>query len=227
MRPVKNTLAAACLGLALAACADSTGPVSSGDRIDPVPTGVMSASRSSNRTTSPTNGSTTTTTTTTTTPALTPLRFAAWAPPLETYDTAFTLAQGKASSDTLYFRKNQFGIRMPYMVISTPSSAQFVDASGNPLPKGSSVKLTVHADSQFIQLNFGPHGSTFSKNPATVQVSWFYIDLSGLSGSNLQLWYQPEVNTTWNPLVTQVDLQFYWLVSTLDHFSNYAVAYRK
>jgi len=48
-----------------------------------------------------------------------------------------------------------------------------------------------------------------------------------MSASSLQLWYQPEVNTTWNPLTTQVDFQFYWLVSTLDHFSNYAVAYRK
>ena len=113
------------------------------------------------------------------------------------------------------------------MVINTPKDAQFVDASGIPLPKGSSVKLTVQADSQYVQLNFGPHGSTFSKNPATVQVSWFYIDLSGLSASALQLWYQPDVNTTWNPLTTQVDFQFYWLVSTLDHFSNYAVAYRK
>ena len=34
------------------------------------------------------------------------------------------------------------------------------------------------------------------------------------------------MNTTWNPLATLVDLKFYWLVSTLDHFSNYAVAYR-
>jgi hypothetical protein len=48
-----------------------------------------------------------------------------------------------------------------------------------------------------------------------------------MSASSLQLWYQPDVNTTWSPLTTQVDLQFYWLVSTLDHFSNYAVAYRK
>jgi hypothetical protein len=225
MRSLTGFLTAVALSLLLAGCADSTGPLPGADSIGPAPTGARRAARTS-KTTS-TDGSTPTTTTTTTSTALTPLRFASWAPRLETYDTAFVVIQGTASSDTLYFRKDQFGIRMPYMVINTPRDAQFVDASGIRLSKGSSVKLTVHADSQFIQLNFGPHGSTFSKNPATVQVSWFYIDLAGMSGSSLQLWYQPEVNTTWNPLTTQVDLQFYWLVSTLDHFSNYAVAYRK
>jgi hypothetical protein len=213
------SLAAVATAILLTACGDGLGPtgnslVAAGGALS----NVKSSGGTTTKTASPTD---------TTTPTLTPLRFASWAPRLETYDTAFTITQGKASSDTLWFRKNAFGVRMPYMVISTSKDAQFVDASGNPLPKGSSVKLTVKADSQFVQLNFGPHGSTFSKNPAIVQVSWFYIDLSGMSGSNLQLWYQPEVNTTWNPLTTQVDLQFYWLVSTLDHFSNYAVAYRK
>ena len=224
MRSLTGFLTTVSFSLVLGACADSTGPLPTGDSFGAVPAGAMSAARRGGRTTSPTDRSTTTTTTTT---ALTPMRFAAWAPRLETYDTTFMVTQGKAAADTLYFRKDAWGIRMPYMVLTVPKDAQFVDASGKPVANGSTVKLTVHADSQLVQLNFGPHGSTFSKNPATVKVSWFYTDLMGMSGSNLQLWYQPEVNTTWNPLATQVDLQFYWLVSTLDHFSNYAVAYRK
>ena len=224
MRSSTSILAAVSLSLVLAACADSTGPLPTGDTIGPVPTGVMSAARTSTSRTSTTDASTTTTTTTT---ALTPLRFAAWAPPAGDLRHHLHGDAGQGSSDTLFFQKDAFGMRMPYMVLSLPKDAQFVDASGKPVPNGSIVKLTVQADSQFVQLNFGPHGSTFSKNPATVKVSWFYIDLMGMAGSNLQLWYQPEVNTTWNPLATQVDLQFYWLVSTLDHFSNYAVAYRK
>ena len=218
MRPSHRFLTAVSLSLLLGACADSTGPLPSGNSLGPAPTGAVSAARTS-KTTS-TDGSKTATA-----PALTPLRFASWAPPLETYDTTFLVTQGKASSDTLYFQKGTLGLRMPYMVISTPKDAQFVDASGNPLPKGSTVKLTVHADSQLVQLNFGPHGSSFSKNPATVQVSWFYTDLVGKDPSALKLWYQPDVNTAWNPLATLLDFEFYWLVSTLDHFSNYAVAY--
>ena len=92
------------------------------------------------------------------------------------------VTQGKASSDTLYFQKDPLGMRMPYMVLTVPKDAQFVDAAGKPVPNGATVKLTVHADSQFVQLNFGPHGSTFSKNPATVKVSWFYTDLLGKPG---------------------------------------------
>jgi hypothetical protein len=213
MRTLTGFLTAVSFGLLLGACADSTGPLPTGGTVSTVPTGTTRSAKSGNRTTSPTP------------PALTPLQFASWAPPLETYDTTFTVVQGRASSDTLHFQKNAFGARMPFLVIDLPKDAQFVDASGQPVRNGASVNLTVHADKQYIQVNFGPHGSTFSKNPATVKVSWFYTDLLGHSASTLKLWYQPDVNTTWNPLATQVDLQFYWLVSTLDHFSNYAVAY--
>jgi hypothetical protein len=197
MGSLKQFFAVASVGSLLVGCADGTGP-------QPAAAPVAMAS-----VTAP--------------PTL--LRFAAWAPRLETYDTTYLVTQGKAAADTLYFRKGSLGARMPYMVLTVPKDAQFVDASGNPVSKGTIVKLTVHADSQFVQLNFGPHGSTFGTNPATVKVSWFYTDLMGKLGSDLKLWYQPNVNTAWNPLATQVDLKFYWLVSTLEHFSNYAVAY--
>lgn len=219
MRPWKQISAAVALGSFLLACADGTGPVPTGDRAVLAPAGAMSALKGRSRTT--------TLDLSTTIPATapTPLRFAAWAPPLETYDTSFTVVQGRASSDTLYFQRDANGLRMPYLVITVPSNAQFVDPSGNPVPRGGSVNLTVQADSQFVQVNFGPHGSTFSKNPAVVEVSWFYTDLMGRPASDLRLWYQPDVNTAWSPLATQVDLQFYWAVSKLEHFSNYAVAY--
>jgi len=222
MPSLRSLITAASLGSILLACADGTGPVPTGGAIRATPTSGLSAARGGKQTTSSTDGLTTTRMTGST-PS--PLRFAAWAPPLESYDTTFVVTQGKASSDTLYFKKDAFGLRLPYMVLTVPKDAQFVDASGQPVPKGDVVNITIHADSQLVQLNFGPHGSSFSKTSATVQVSWFFTDLLGREPSDLKLWYQPDVNTTWNPLATQVDLQFYWLVSTLDHFSNYAVAY--
>jgi hypothetical protein len=88
------------------------------------------------------------------------------------------------------------------------------------------VRLTVHTDQETVQLNFGPHGSTFKK-PAKLQIFWLYTDLLGQLASGLNLWYQPEVGTAWSPLATQVDLQDQWLVSDLYHFSNYAVAFRR
>ena len=219
---LRSLIAAASLGSMLLACADGTGPVATGGAISAAPTSGLSAARGGKRTPSSTDGLTTTTMTGST---LSPLRFAAWAPPLESYDTTFVVRQGKASSDTLFFKKDAFGLRLPYMVLTVPKDAQFVDASGQPVPKGDVVNIAVHADSQLVWLSFGPHGSRFSKTPATVKISWFFTDLVGREPSDLKLWYQPDVNTTWNPLATQVDLQFYWLASTLDHFSNYAVAY--
>lgn len=200
----------AIVGVILAACGDTTGP----DRtagIQTVPVGAMGAARAAKRTAGP---------------ALTPLAFASWAPPLETYDTTFVVTQGKASADTIYFRKRPEDLlRVPYMVLAVPATAQFVDASGYPLPRGTKVNLTVQADTRYVLLNFGPHGSTFSKTPATLKVFWLYTDLLGRWGGDLKMWYQPDANTAWSSLATQVDLEFCWLTSDLTHFSNYAVAY--
>lgn len=213
MRSLNGFLTALSLSLALGACADSTGPLAGDNGLGTVPAGTLSAAKKGG----------TSKTGTTTVPNL--MRFASWAPPLETYDTTFVVIQGRADSDTLWFKRDAYGVRMPYMVLNVPKEAQFVDASGQPVPKGATVNLTVHADRDCIQINFGPHGSTFATNPATVQISWFYTDLMGKDPSVLKLWYQPEAGTSWNALSTLLDLKFYWLTSTLDHFSNYAVAY--
>src|SRR5262245_53710897 len=60
----------------------------------------------------------------------TPLRFASWAPPLETYDTTFMLVQGVASADTIYFKARPGTTeRELFMVLAIPATATFVDAS--------------------------------------------------------------------------------------------------
>ena len=47
MRSLRHIIAVASLGSFLAACADSTGPVSTGDRIGPVPTAGISVAYAS------------------------------------------------------------------------------------------------------------------------------------------------------------------------------------
>ena len=136
------------------------------------------------------------------------------------------MVQGRASADTLWFVKRPTDlIRMPYLILTIPSDGQFVDSLGKALPKGSTVKLTVHADKTNIELQFGPHGSTFSKNPAKLQISRLFTDLMGHLGSDLKVWYQPTTGTNWTQLATAVDFDRWWLVSDIDHFSNYHVAY--
>ena len=55
MRSFTGLLAAVSLSLLLGACADSTGPLPTGDAVGPVPAGAMSAARTSQRTTSSTS----------------------------------------------------------------------------------------------------------------------------------------------------------------------------
>lgn len=216
MRAVSRILSLVSVGLAVA-CASGTGPEQGGD----VPGALVEVQAAGKKGGNRVGGSGDSSATVL--PTL--LRFAPWAPPLESYDTTFMVTQGKASSDTLYFAKSTMGPRMPYLIITVPRDAQFVDAAGRVVPKGTVVPLTVQADREYVRVNFGPHGSTFSKNPAMVQVSWFFTDLLSRAPSGLKLWYQSDNTAPWQQQPAVLDLQFYWLTTTLDHFSNYAVAY--
>ena len=155
-----------------------------------------------------------------------PVRFASWAPPLETYDASFTLVQGTASADTIFFQKRPGATeREPFMVLAIPATASFVDAAGVPLAKGSTVRLTVKVDREFVRLDFGPHGSRFVKKPALLYIWWQNTDLQKRRPGDLHLWYQAEAGATWSALETDVSAASTWLVAPLFHFSNYAVAY--
>jgi hypothetical protein len=115
-------------------------------------------------------------------------------------------------------------MQWPFLVLEVPVDAQFVDSTGVPVPTGSTVRLTVHVDSQFVQFNFGPHGSTFPYKPATLTVYTQYTNMTSNSGT---VWYQPDANSAWSALPTAIDSTQNRAIISLTHFSNYAVAYRK
>jgi hypothetical protein len=214
MRALTGLVTVTSLSLLLGACADSTGPLPSGETIGAAQTGVMSAAKTSTQAT--------------TTTVLTPLTFAAGTPPLTTYDTVFVFKQGNDGTHRIFFKGNGVGAdTVAFMRLTIPKFAQFVDAAGNPLPDGQKVNLTVHVDSLTLSIQFGPHGSTFTKKPAILQLNYGRANLAGIDPSMLTVWYQPDVTTAWSVTPTAVDVVGKWLTISLDHFSNYAVAYRK
>ncbi|MFN0180228.1 MAG: hypothetical protein ACKVZ0_15620 [Gemmatimonadales bacterium] len=219
----RRLLTAAVLSLTLAGCGgdlDPTGPSVAG------PGFRRASSRTTDGSTTGTETTKTVTDETTLVAGSNRLRFASWAPPLTTYDTTFTLVQGKASADTLFFVKRSFDlVPVPFMILTTPRDGQFVDAQGTALPKGAAVQLTVHVDRTYVELQFGPHGSTFTKSPAKLKLFWMFTDLGSHLGSDLKVWYQPVAGTAWTPLATTVNLEDFWLTSDIDHFSNYHIAY--
>jgi hypothetical protein len=219
--PVFKTLVALSLAAGavfLAACADGTGPLPSGGSMDPAPTGVMSAAKTTTRTTSPTDGSTTTSTTTTTQSGS--LGFLPGSPRLRTYDTTFVAHQGWQQSFVIFHTDGNY-----FMVLDVPSSAQFVDANGNPVPPGAVVNLRARVDSTSVSFEFGPHGSYFTGSRPVVL--WVYLKYVALGSGLPAIWYQADATQPWAQLSTTADKAGNWLKIELQHFSNYAVAYRK
>lgn len=155
------------------------------------------------------------------------LRFAAYAPALETYDTTFTAVQGVASQHYIRFRD---AFRSPYLKVEIPADAQFVDARGKPLSNGTNVPLRIRADARTLEVDLGPHGSTFgvrSGTPAVLTMFFGYADLAQVDLAALGTWYRASLVDGWESIASTVDVGLFWVRADLWHFSNYAVAYAK
>lgn len=149
------------------------------------------------------------------------IKFASWAPALSTYDTSFAVVVGTASTHSVSFK----GSSIPFMKLAIPASATFFDANGAALPAGSKVAVRTQIDRVNAAVRFGPHGTQFSRQPATVSLNYLALDLGGRRADQLSIWYQPNDLTNWSEETTQLDVQYWWLNAPIAHFSNYAVAY--
>jgi hypothetical protein len=216
MRSFTSLVTAASLGLILAGCADSTGPLPTGNGAAALPTGVMSAARRGDRTTSATDAPIADTAPS---GAPQPLQFLPGAPPLRSYDTTFVAHQGWKQSFVIFHEDGNY-----FMVLDVPASAQFVDANGNPVPYGTEVQLRVRVDNSVVSFEFGPHGSYFTGSRPVVL--WVYLKYVAVgAGGGPSIWYQADTTDSWAALPTAVDRAGNWLKVELRHFSNYAVAY--
>ena len=150
------------------------------------------------------------------------VRFAAWAPPLTTYDTSFAVVVGTASTHQVMFK----GTSIPFLKLEIPTSAVFFDANGVALPQGARAVVTTQIDRVNAAVRFGPHGTLFSDRlPAKISLNYFGLDLAGRRPEQLTIWYQPNDMTAWDPQSTRLDVQLWWLGANISHFSNYAVSY--
>lgn len=211
MHSLTGFLSTVSLTLLLAGCADSTGPLPTDNTVDQAQvTGVAYAR----------NGRTTTA------PTLTLVAFAANATGLTTFDTTLVFKQGKSGVHKIRIKGNGADAdTVTFMRLTIPKFAQFVDSSGEPLPDGSSVSLTVHVDRQSLSVQCSPIGSRITKKPAVLQLNFGQSPRAGGDASNLVVWYQPDPNSPWRPSAATVDLNGKRLTIDLDPLCNYAVAY--
>ena len=158
---------------------------------------------------------------------LTVITHAPYAPPLETYDTSFTVIVGRPTSFRIHYQHSGGWARPPvFMEITIPRDARLVDHDGAVHAKGDSVEIDVEIDRERFEFQLEPHGSTFTgRKPVTLWISLAYADFRTLSPELLRVWYQATEVEEWITADTEIDSGFLSLRMKLRHFSGYAVAW--
>jgi hypothetical protein len=207
MRTVRITLAAASLGLALAACGDTTGPLTGLGTATSVP--AMSRGGDSGDHLR--------------------IRMKPGAPPLVANHTSFWAVQGKKTGAKLVQRgrSGYEGDEQPFLKFTVSQRAQLVDPSGHPLAPGDSILISIDAVPGELSARFSPEGLVFAGNkPAQLEFSYGNGDIEDLPAKLLAIWYVPCDGAPWEEQRSQTNRKDDAVVADISHFSNYAVAYR-
>ncbi|MDH4350526.1 MAG: hypothetical protein OEW56_05210, partial [Gemmatimonadota bacterium] len=164
---------------------------------------------------------------TTTEPVM--IRQAADAPPLHTYDTTFTAVQGEANTFVVFYDDpDREGVweGEVFFKLDIPRDAQFMDEDGSPVATGDTVAIRAVIDPTQFLVRFSPHGSLFNgRKPALLSFYLVYAELHTGDDAVPDIWYQPVEGEPWTPSATSYEWKSNRLKITLDHFSNYAVAW--
>ncbi|MDH3455502.1 MAG: hypothetical protein OER90_01555 [Gemmatimonadota bacterium] len=155
------------------------------------------------------------------------LRHRADAPPLESYHPSFEILVGfQYHLNVFYAPDPETGLREYFLTVTIPRDAEFFDESGNRIPKGQPVVVTMDIDPVYFQVEFGPHGTLFNgKRPGIVRFSLVNAVVEG-STSDLSVYYRPQPSEPeWSALPTTFDRTGFWIEGPVYHFSGYAVAW--
>ena len=167
------------------------------------------------------------------------LRQASEVPRLVTYDTTFTVTQGRAnvlnvcyedaeppcsSADTL--NTGVEDVSSWFLKVLFRQSTQFIDPAGVPLAWGDTLRITLSIDSTAFLATFGPQGLVF-EGPMRPKLSFRYTlaDLTNTDPSDLRIWYQATSGEEWLAQLSEVKLEYDAVSMDLSHFSNYALAF--
>jgi hypothetical protein len=202
MRTIRIGVASVWLGLALAACSDTTGSIT-----DLNPAGSAPAALSG----SPL-----------------PIAIKPGAPPLAATHASFWAVQGRTTGVEIAYRPSLEGeVGLPFLEFTVPAKAQLVDPTGRPLARGDSILIDIHVVPGQLAARFSPEGLVFAgKTPAELAISYLYGDVVD-PARRLAIWYQPCDGGAWELQSGRIDRKREMVVGDIAHFSNYAVAYRK
>jgi hypothetical protein len=207
-RSLNGPLAAALLGLALAACADTTGSIA-----DVTAAGLAPAAVIGNNGNGLGNQE--------------PISVIPTAPALQTTHAEFWAMQGKQRSVTIRYLPNPGEDEgKVFLKFTVPVKAQLVSPDGRRLARGDSLRITVNVVPGKLQADFLPQGLVFANGvPAQLDISYYYGDTRGRPTNQLGMWYLPADGAS-EQVYSAVDTKGWMVQGLIEHFSNYAVAYR-
>jgi len=160
------------------------------------------------------------------------------APPLQTYQTSFTVRKGQAFTLAVdYEPAAGETVGKPFLRFDLPRDGLIAGAGGAHLDRGDSVVMTLSIDSLGFSVDFGPSGVKFSaKSPARLTICYQNMDpdlnRDGVVDATdqalqqqISFWYQSMKAGSWFKLPTKYDSANPCISTPLYHFSQYAVSW--
>jgi hypothetical protein len=210
MRSLNGPLAAALLGLVLVACGDSTSSITDANGAGLAPAALIGNNG---------NGF----------GNQEPISVIAGAPALQTTHAEFWAVQGKQRSVTIsYLPPPGETEGKVFLRFTVPVKAHLVSPDGRRLARGDSLRIAVGVVPGKLEAEFSPHGLVFADGvPAQLDISYYYGDTRGRPTDQLGMWYLPSEGSSPEPVYAVVNSKGWMVQGLIEHFSNYAVAYRR
>jgi len=158
---------------------------------------------------------------------------------LDTYELSFWAVKGQEATVGVNYVSNEQA-NGSFLSFTVPANGLYARADGALLSQGDSVEITVTIDPDQLLVRFQPAGLVFNQDaPAQLEL-WYEVadgDLDGdgdvdeadsaIQQNQLGLWYQQEAGTLWYPIVSSHDSGREWFKTHLYHFSGYVVSWEK
>ncbi len=164
---------------------------------------------------------------------------ASGAPPLQAYEMSFWAVFGETASATINYQTDG-NETARFLSITVPPDGLYRRPDGTQITQGDSVLITVSVDAEQLLVRFAPSGLVF--NPAApAQLEMLYsaaqgdIDGDGdadaddgvIAETRLGLWFQQEVGDLWYSITSLHEPDDEWFKTYLYHFSGYVVSWEK
>jgi len=144
----------------------------------------------------------------------------------EAYSLSFWVVQGQEKAITVDYAVGGESAAGRFLELQFPAGALYTRPDGSAIVAGDSVRVTVDISNDAVVLRFGPSGLVFSpSSPPRMDVWYGGTQFDAASQTSLGIWYEQESGDPWYPLASGHDTAELRLTTLLMHFSNYSISW--